>query len=314
MTDRDGHPAAPHHHRRHYRHRHHATPHGPAHLPPPAHPRVAASTPPPGEFALWWHEVEDELKAVYLAHAGRATDLLRRWFDHDAPAPGTAYGVPPPAPKATGHRLGNLSMQHETGHFPGEEAAAAATVSDGKGDPGGKSYGAYQLNSARAKGAVVLTFLREEGARWAPGFAGTDPTVAGAFEREWKRIAAAEPDAFFAAQHDFIKRSHYDRVVTKVLKEAKIDIDKGGDAVRDVVWSMSVQHGGAAKIVETALGKVAGMGHIGERDYDRTLINALYDAREAYVIKIKQPGLVKRYKKERANALKMLDASGAGHP
>ncbi len=304
------------HHHRHHRHRgHHPHGHHPHAAPAvPAHPRVAASTPPPGEFGLWWEHVEAEMKEVYLAHAGRATELLRRWFDHDAPSPGTAYGVPAAAHRrAAGHRLGNLSMKYETGCIPGQEAKAAATVSGGVNDPGGRSYGAYQMTSTASSGAVVLEFLKNEGAPWAKGFAGLDPTAAGAFGTEWKRIAAAEPDTFFTAQHKFIERTHYQRVIARVLKDSKVDLATAGDAVHDVVWSMSVQHGRAAKVIETALGKVAGKGHPGERDYDRDLINAMYDAREAYVTKNDQAYLIKqRYVPERAAALRMLAGATAG--
>ena len=50
------------------------------------------------------------------------------------------------------HRLGNLSMKYETGFKPGQEAKACGVVStgligSGRADPGGKSYGAYQLSS-----------------------------------------------------------------------------------------------------------------------------------------------------------------------
>jgi hypothetical protein len=304
---------APHHrHRGHRGHHHHGHP---AHSLPStaAHQRVAASTPPPGEIALWWDDVEHGLKAAYLAHAGEANALLDRWFGHDAPSPAAAHGLQPVAPKTAGHRLGNLSMKYETGCVPGQEAKAAATVSGGVNDPGGRSYGAYQMTSTASSGAVVLEFLKHEGAVWAPAFARLDPTAAGAFGTEWKRAATAEPDTFFTAQHKFIERTHYNKAVAKVLAHTKVDLDTAGDAVRDVVWSMSVQHGRAAKVIETALGNVAGHGHPGERDYDRALINAMYDAREAYVTKNHQAYLIEqRYVPERAGALKMLDAVAVG--
>ncbi|MGI4877663.1 MAG: hypothetical protein ACRYG4_09280, partial [Janthinobacterium lividum] len=236
-----------------------------------------------------------------------------RWFGHDAPSPATVYGVKPAAPKAAGHRLGNLSMKYETGCLPGHEAKAAATVSGGVDDPGGRSYGAYQMTSSAISGAVVREFLKNEGAPWAKGFAGLDPTAAGAFGAEWKRVAAAEPDAFFNAQHIFIERTHFDKAVAKILLDTKVDLGKAGDAVRDVIWSMSVQHGRAAKVIEDALGKVAGKGHPGERDYDRALINAMYDEREAYVTHNHQAYLIEqRYVPERAGALAMLDGGTAG--
>ena len=300
------------HHRHHRRRGNHLHGHHPRGLPPaPAHPRVAASTPPPGEFSLWWEHLASEMKEAYLAHAGRATELLRRWFDHHAPSPGTAYGVPPTAARASGHRRGDPSMRYETGCVPGQEAKAAATVSGGVNDPGGRSYGAYQMTSTATSGAVVLEFLKHEGASWAKGFTGLDPTMAGAFETEWKRIAAAQPDAFFTAQHRFIERTHFNRVVARVQKDSKVDLTQAGDAVGDVIWSMSVQHGRAAQIIDSALGRVAGKGHPGERDYDRDLINAMYDEREAYVTRNHQAYLIKqRFVPERTAALHMVAGGG----
>ncbi len=146
------------------------------------------------------------------------------------------------------HRLGDLSMLYETGFRPGQEAAACAVVSTGlighvRADPGGKSYGAYQLSSTVQGGQQVLAFLKADGRAWAPSFAGTDPTRAGRFEAAWKVIAAAHAATFFAAQHDFIQRTHFAVVVAKVRLLTRVDLSRRCAAVTDVIWSMAVQHG-----------------------------------------------------------------------
>jgi len=131
-------------------------------------------------------------------------------------------------------RLGDLSMRHETGYSPGHEGKAAGVVSGGAKDPGGVSYGAYQLASSEAGGRQVQAFLKSpEGARWADRFKGLDPTQpGGAFAQEWKKIAANEPDKFFTAQHDYIKRTHYDPVVQEVRHATSLDINQRSRALK----------------------------------------------------------------------------------
>ncbi|MEH3120653.1 MAG: LysM peptidoglycan-binding domain-containing protein [Sphingomonas phyllosphaerae] len=224
------------------------------------------------------------------------------------PAAGTQAAAPPTggAPAMGGGRLGNLSMKYETGYAPGQEGAAAAKVSSGIGDPGGKSYGAYQLTSSASSGAQVKKFLANEGAAWATRFDGLDPTKPGAFEQTWKAVAAEQPAAFFKAQHDYIERTHYSPVADRA-RAAGLDLSTQPQAVRDAVWSMSVQHAGASRIVATALDSLPQGGASGARD----IIDAFYDARSAYVKDVAMPAqtrqsLLDRYVAERRDALAML--------
>jgi YD repeat-containing protein len=199
---------------------------------------------------------------------------------------------------------GNLSMFYETGHRPGQEAEAAAKVSTGKKDPGGVSYGAYQLSSKRG---IVQDFLKKDGAQWADKFDGLDPTISGGdFATEWQTIAKDTPDDFFDAQHQYIERTHYDPVVSDVLAATGVNIDDLTGAVQDVVWSMSVQHGKAAKLVTTAILNLQGKVSLSDPGYNEALVNQLYDVREQYVKDLKQPNLITRYQSERQDALKML--------
>ncbi len=307
-------------HHGHGHHGHHGQRHRaghPRHAAPDAPPpRTAHAAAPAGLAGMWWEGLAEAERLVELIHAGWSH--LRSNVSgpsHNAPPLTRRIGIEPAAPTPTGHRLGNLSMLYETGCVPGQEAKAAATVSSGRNDPGGKSYGAYQFNSTVATGAVVKIFLAAvEGKPWAAGFVGHDPTVAGPFEVEWKRVAAAQPVEFFEAQHVFIKRTHYDRAMAKVLTATKVDLTTASAAVRDVVWSMSVQHGRAAKIIAAAVEACAGHGNPGERAYDRLLIDTLYDKRIAYVAHLNLESLNARYKSERAGALKMLDGTTGGPP
>lgn len=226
-----------------------------------------------------------------------------------APAAPTLPAAPsgPPARPAAGPRLGDLSMYYETGFRPGQEAQAAAVVSNGLGDPGGVSYGAYQLASTAAGGRQVQTFLRYDGSAWAGEFGSADPTVpAGPFSATWKAVAAAQPQPFFAAQHSYIERSHYTPVVNYVAASTGLHINARSRAVQNVVWSMAVQHGAAPRLVADAVNAVGPVGSGPSIDYDRALINKLYDVREAYVVAIGRPDLLARYAQERPAALREL--------
>lgn len=200
------------------------------------------------------------------------------------------------------HRLGSLSEKYETG------GRGAGTVSSGAGDPGGVSYGSYQLAS---KTGTLQEFLANDGAKWAPELKGMNPTVPGDdFGKHWKAIAARSPEEFAHAQHAFIARTHYQPVIDGVLKSTGLDVSERSHAVQDAVWSTSVQHGKAETIVTSAARSVK----LDRSDpgYDRALVNAIYDQRLNYIDGLsKLPAatknsLHKRYENERADALTML--------
>jgi peptidoglycan hydrolase-like protein with peptidoglycan-binding domain len=227
--------------------------------------------------------------------------------DEEVPLPGTATA---PARTVGGHRLGSLSEQYESG------GRGPGTVSSGKADPGGVSYGTYQLASAKG---VVDAFLAREGAPWHSQFATEHPGTS-AFTRIWQEIAAADADAFGDAQHAFVERSHYRPAVDTVRRETGLDLDTRCDAVRDVCWSVAVQHGGAAKILIEAVRAADASAGRGDAGFDRGLIDAIYESRDKYVRNVAR-GLAadqkkqligiceNRYPDERSRALKMLEGT-----
>ncbi len=198
-------------------------------------------------------------------------------------------------------------MRFETGYRPGQEAEAAGTVSSGAGDKGGVSYGAYQLASSDAAGKQVQAFLKAEGAPWAAEFRGMDPSRRnGDFAATWKQVAAQEPEKFFAAQHAYIQRTHDQPVVDHVKAATGLDISSRSQPVQNAVWSMSVQHGRAASLVDRAVRLAGPQGGQSDAEYDRKLVNALYDVRDNYVDALGQPNLKTRYAQERKEALQQI--------
>lgn len=206
---------------------------------------------------------------------------------------------------ATAALLGTLSAKYETsGRGPG-------VVSTGSGDPGGVSYGSYQMAT---KTGTVARFVAEVDFPWRSIFtnlkAGTP-----AFTAKWKEIAATERDRFQECQHAFIKRSHFDLLVAQTLNENGLDLTTRSHALQDAVWSTAVQHGGKCAIIRKALSNV----NVSEVDanFDRKLISAIYaergrkraDGKLAYFPSSSpnvQKSVASRFRSEETDALRML--------
>lgn len=232
-----------------------------------------------------------------------------------APAPTTpappVSETPPPAANDGDYRLGQLSEQYETG------GRGPGTVSTGQGDPGGVSYGTYQLATNRGR---PQEFLANEGRAWAGEFGGAAPGSA-AFSATWREIAAREPGAFGDAQHGFIQRTHHDVQAARVETNTGLDVSTRSHAVQDAVWSTAVQHGPASNVVTNAVRNVEARG-ISREDgvaYDRALIDAIYaergrrgpDGNLVYFSSSPastQTSVANRFVSERADALAMLEA------
>jgi murein DD-endopeptidase MepM/ murein hydrolase activator NlpD len=223
------------------------------------------------------------------------------------PTPKTPF-QPPPAGAigaALAEALGALSAKYETG------GRGPGTVSTGAGDRGGVSYGSYQMAS---KLGVATRFVKQPGFPWLGDF---QNLVAGtaAFTACWKRIAKDETDAFQKAQHDFSKKTHYDLLVAKIISDDDLDVNSRCHALKDVVWSTAVQHGGASTIVHKALARVKC--DKTDPSFDEQLIRAIYaergktkaDGTLVYFARNSpnvQKGVANRFKNELKDALAML--------
>jgi len=224
---------------------------------------------------------------------------------------GSASGAPlAPRPEQTFPRLGALSERYESG------GRGPGTVSSGLKDPGGVSYGLYQMAS---RTGTVAAFLSAEGVRWSRDFLGKTPGMP-PFSEAWQAVATRDPIAFAEAQHGFIERTHYRPVIRAVQVQSGLDLDARSAAVRDVCWSCAVQHGGAGKILTQAIAKAEAVcPREAAARFDRALIEAVYAVRSAYVTGVAakadagsrrtlQDIVRRRYPDELARALAMLDA------
>ena len=189
----------------------------------------------------------------------------------------------------------------------------------GQLDPGGPSYGTYQLTSQDSRrnphtgkpeiidnGGNVARFLAsDEGSRWANEINGPPNEGPGTpgFAKRWQEVARREPEAFAAAQQAYIGRTHFQPQVERVQQETSIDVGECSVALQNVVWSTAVHHGPNTDIVSGALQEKAQQVHkpVGQLT-DHECIDAIYDKRAE-----RHPHLKERFDQERGFAHKMLD-------
>ena len=219
-----------------------------------------------------------------------------------AAAAGAAAGA---IGEALAEALGKLSAKYETG------GRGPGTVSTGIGDRGGVSYGSYQMAS---KMGVPQKFVAQAGFPWLADFQNLTAGTAD-FTACWKRIATNEPDAFQKCQHEYIKKTHYDLLVAKIMTDDGLDVNTRSHALQDVVWSTAVQHGGNTSMVHKALANVKCART--DAAFDEQLIRAIYaergrtkaDGSLVYFSKSSpnvQKGVANRFKSELNDALAML--------
>jgi hypothetical protein len=143
--------------------------------------------------------------------------------------------------------LGSVSAYFESGN------RGVETVSTGKGDNGGVSYGTHQLSS---KSGTMNAFLRsEEGSKYYNEFRGLK---AGSkeFNEKYLDVVKNDKEGMEGAQKAFIKKTHFDPLSSWVNKQYGIDVNERSRAVQELMYSLSVQHGasGAQDIISQAFG------------------------------------------------------------
>ena len=183
------------------------------------------------------------------------------------------------------HRLGFLSEKYEVGK------GGAATISSGVGDKGGKSYGSWQL--ASQVGTLSAFLNSKEASPFAPMLKSVK-LASTQFDEIWKKFAKTQHDAFENAQHAFIKRTHYEPAAQYAASKG---FDMSNEAIQNMIWSGSVQHGNVKKIIAN----VAKYHQSALGDIDST-IKAFYEERTKYAGKFHK-GLQSRYRNEEKDAI-----------
>ena len=203
--------------------------------------------------------------------------------------------------------LGAVSARFESG------GRGVGTVSTGKGDNGGVSYGSHQLSS---KSGTMTQFLRsEEGSKYYDQFRGLQPGSK-EFNEKYKEIAKNDGAGFEKAQGAFITKTHYAPVAGHFKDKYGVDPESRSRALKEAMYSVGVQYGagGAKKLTDEAWDGVDV-----SKASDKELIQKLQDYRASSVTsKFKsssgavQQSVASRAKDENTALQKMLENEQQG--
>jgi hypothetical protein len=181
-----------------------------------------------------------------------------------AAAPPPAVAGPPPAAGDATRRIGDVSARYESRGRPD-------TISTGEGDRGGKSYGEFQL--ASAKGVETLqAYLRQS--QYGAQFEGLTPGSA-EFDAKWREMS--KDPGFVSDQHGFIERTHYEPAL---MRAQQLGYHVGDPRLQEAIWSGSVQHGRWQRVLDQTADNTPGFAGMDAE----AQIRALYANRERYAI------------------------------
>lgn len=199
--------------------------------------------------------------------------------------------------------LGFLSEKYESG------GRGPGMVSTGVGDPGGMSYGTYQLASKIGRADQFTNKY------YADEFAGLKGG-SDAFTAKWKALAAKDAEALHKNEHQFIQDTHYDPQLRKLKKELGLDVGKRSPVFRDAVWSSAVHHGPNTDAITVAIQTL-----VKAKVFDEVAaLKAIYAERgrkttDGKLVRFKNvseswiPGLTKRFENELRDALAALEVA-----
>tara|TARA_B100000700_G_scaffold88627_1_gene99922 strand:- start:35445 stop:38984 length:3540 start_codon:yes stop_codon:yes gene_type:complete len=139
--------------------------------------------------------------------------------------------------------LGSISQSNES-------TDGVHTISSGRGDHGGVSYGAHQL--ASANGSMTEFLESSEGAPFAPAFQGMRPGSQ-QFNQRYAQVADEYETEFARAQSNYIKRTHYEPMLDNVREGSGVDLSGRGPAVQEMLYSTGVQYGTGTSVINRAL-------------------------------------------------------------
>ncbi len=191
------------------------------------------------------------------------------------------------------HKLGKLSERYESNGKPG---------AIGYDSTGGPSYGSYQIATYTGTFKEFMRWLRANHRGYynklqAAGGHAAARKGAKRFKRAWRQLAKQK--GFAAAQHGYIADTHY-ILLSRKMKRRGINLSRRSHALRDVVWSVAVQHGPGTNIMR----RCAKPGRS-----DKKIIDCVYSIRPHYFKRSSaavKRSVKKRFKSEHRRALAML--------
>jgi hypothetical protein len=220
-----------------------------------------------------------------------------------------ANGVRPPGERSNvnidpnerpGEMLGGLARRYESGN--------RGSAAIGRDRTGGWSYGSYQIATRTGTMQRFLSFLQRSNPELyavLQNAGGAEGALEGTeeFKAAWRQLSQ-NPD-FDREQHLFIRGTHYDPLANS-LRELGLDLDQRSAALREVIWSTGVQHGGRTNVVERVIQR---LGRPVDQISDAELIEGIYEERRTRFrssTPAVQAAVQRRFTEESARALTML--------
>lgn len=177
------------------------------------------------------------------------------------------------------YQLGSITYFYETGKRNINEAVGV--ISDDAHDPGGKSYGIFQL---AFKTGMLNKFIAFYQVTASQHF--TDMTLlkifdhvqiaSKQFDEKWQWLAKNNSLIFAKLQHTFIAQMSFNPLI-KYLTDQNIAHELITLAIKEAIWSLGVQHGKALLILQQSYAD-----HKNLRD-EVAFIKCLYKNRANYV-------------------------------
>lgn len=166
-------------------------------------------------------------------------------------------------------RLGFISEKFESG------GAGPGTISHVNDDPGGKSYGIYQMSGELLSEFTVAGLF--------------DLTVAtlksNEFDKLWTKIAEKYTAEFLLDQHTFVTRRLY---LANIVLAKSVDFATWSRKIQEAVFSIAVQHGGACRIIQSAKPLESEISDVAAQ------VKRLYLVRSEYVSNLSLPERLKK--------------------
>jgi hypothetical protein len=182
--------------------------------------------------------------------------------------------------------LGFISAKYES-------LGKVNTISTGRNDPGGKSYGPYQLAS---KTGTLARYIQSS--KFKNRFQGVE-IASKEFDKIWLEICDEDPKGFALDQKQFIIRTHY---LPAANHAHKAGFNMRNDAVQEAIYSMSVQHGQFRVIINRS----------DSSGNSLRQVNSLYEQRKKYVSgltqlpKVTKDAILSRFERELKDVLKLI--------
>lgn len=234
------------------------------------------------------HDIANNIKEGVMG----APERVSKRFGQIRQAASQAVDYVESIPGKISKEIGDIVSKYESGK------KGYGAVSVGKGDPGGASYGKYQLSS---KAGTLKEFLNKSG--YSKQFAGMSAGTT-QFNSKWKQLAAGDSN-FGTSQHEFIAKTKY---APAIAHAAKIGFPVSDSRIQEMIWSGAIQHGGIKKI----LTMVSQVPNFKGMSVD-AIIKRYYMIREQYAVHAVMThggsnqvnGIVNRYKNEQNDILRM---------